>query len=226
MSEAYSYPRRVVTAADIARKIAKLIRQRQMNPGERLREQELADLFGVSRGSVREAFRMLETSGLLDAEPMRGVTIRRMSEAELADSCYISGYLMGLASRRMAESATPEQCAELRRRVENFIARGPGMSIDEFIAASVRCGDYIFRVAGSRVLTEHMRSVYIQGPALIYAPLAFATKTLRQRNVKVWAKLLEAIESGDGPRAEQVARAMHLRGLDSAMSLVGRVPVS
>ena len=55
------------TSALIVEQIRWLIRQGQLLPGDRLpAERELCELFGVSRVTVREALRVLESSGLLD----------------------------------------------------------------------------------------------------------------------------------------------------------------
>src|SRR5450756_1157382 len=43
--------------------------------GERIREQELATLYGVSRGPVREAIRALQERGLVNFFPRRGAYV-------------------------------------------------------------------------------------------------------------------------------------------------------
>lgn len=51
----------------IVEQVRQLMRQRQLKPGDRLpAERELCEQFGVSRVSVREALRMLESSGLVE----------------------------------------------------------------------------------------------------------------------------------------------------------------
>ncbi|NWG46069.1 MAG: GntR family transcriptional regulator [Alphaproteobacteria bacterium] len=205
-------------------RIARLVIERKLTPGERLREQDLADQFGVSRGPIREAFRMLETSGLVESEPMRGVSMRRFTDGEMIDSSMISGFVMGLASRRAAELGTPEQKAELSARVDEFRETGDSLPLDVYVWTSVRLGDYVFQMAGSRVLTEQMRTCFLFGPALVHAPLALSTRPLRVRNLRDWGKLRDHIVAGDGPRAEQQTRRLHQQGLLDALELLGREP--
>jgi len=67
-------------------------------PGEPLREQEISDRFGVSRGPVREALRQLTQQGLLVLEPNKGVRI----------------------AQYLSESVRP-LTIELRRKIETFV---------------------------------------------------------------------------------------------------------
>jgi DNA-binding GntR family transcriptional regulator len=47
----------------------------RLEPGQALREQEISERFGVSRGPVREVFRQLTQQGLLVSEPNKGVRV-------------------------------------------------------------------------------------------------------------------------------------------------------
>ena len=67
---------RVTTSTMVAEKIKDLILQHELRPGDRLpTEQELADRFGVSRISVREATKALGFLGIIDSAPRRGLTV-------------------------------------------------------------------------------------------------------------------------------------------------------
>lgn len=56
--------------------INNLIAKKQLSPGDRLpTEQEMAELFGVSRLSVREATKALGFLGIIDSSPRRGLTV-------------------------------------------------------------------------------------------------------------------------------------------------------
>ena len=54
--------------------IMDLIRNRELKPGDKLPpERELAEKFSISRGSLREAFRVLESRGLIKSKPKQQV---------------------------------------------------------------------------------------------------------------------------------------------------------
>uniref|UniRef100_UPI002FD8D0D6 FadR/GntR family transcriptional regulator n=1 Tax=Aminobacterium mobile TaxID=81467 RepID=UPI002FD8D0D6 len=60
----------------IADEIRNYIIQNQIKPGERLpTERELAQMLGVSRTSVREGIRLLETFQFLEVRSKRGITV-------------------------------------------------------------------------------------------------------------------------------------------------------
>src|SRR5438874_11423204 len=64
---------------EIARQIEKMITEK-MKVGDRLPpERQLADMFGVSRSSIRDAIRTLELSGLVEARQGLGTVVREHS---------------------------------------------------------------------------------------------------------------------------------------------------
>jgi GntR family transcriptional regulator, transcriptional repressor for pyruvate dehydrogenase complex len=61
----------------VARQIAESIRNRQIHSGERLpTERELSSTFGVSRGVIREAIKVLGAPGLVEARQGTGIYVR------------------------------------------------------------------------------------------------------------------------------------------------------
>ena len=56
----------------ITQRVIESILSQKLSPGERLGEQELADLFGVSRTLIREALMQLQTRGFVEVRSRRG----------------------------------------------------------------------------------------------------------------------------------------------------------
>ena len=60
----------------ICKRIEQLVLEGALSPGERLpAERQLADRLGVSRPSLREAFRILSTRGILNSERSGGTYV-------------------------------------------------------------------------------------------------------------------------------------------------------
>lgn len=72
-------------------------------PGQRLVAGDLTAQIGISRGTVREAFRRLEADGLLEIIPNRGAIVRRLSHDQVRELFQIRENLEGLAARLAAE---------------------------------------------------------------------------------------------------------------------------
>lgn len=68
-------------------------------PGERLKEMALAREFEVSQAPVREAFRELETLGVLISKRYRGTRVREISRHETQDVYQLRGYLEEIAAQ-------------------------------------------------------------------------------------------------------------------------------
>lgn len=67
--------------------IQEMILKGELKPGDRLpNEPELARMFGVSRGALREALAVLKAKGVIERRPGKGTYIRRINRAELLGS--------------------------------------------------------------------------------------------------------------------------------------------
>lgn len=85
------------TVETVADALTEAVRTGRLVPGQRLTESEFTARLGVSRSSVREAFRRLTADGLLAAEPHRGVMVRQLSRAEVDNLFQVRGALEALA---------------------------------------------------------------------------------------------------------------------------------
>jgi DNA-binding GntR family transcriptional regulator len=73
---------RVSTVDAIAAALRTRILDGDLGAGERLRELELAEAYGVARHSLRAALRALAADGLVVIEPNRGATVARLTAAD------------------------------------------------------------------------------------------------------------------------------------------------
>src|SRR5215813_8929634 len=92
----------------------------ELPSGTRLRQETLAEQFGVSRTPVREALRKLQASGLVELQPRRGALVRRHSACEIRDAYEVRAELESLAAGLAAERIRPEQLDRLHEALEQF----------------------------------------------------------------------------------------------------------
>lgn len=89
-------------------------------PGQRLREEVLTELTGVSRTPVREALRRLVQEGFVVIEDNRGASIPKYSTKDMDEIYGLRTLLESHAARRAAERITPEQVVEMKRINDKF----------------------------------------------------------------------------------------------------------
>jgi len=80
-----------------------MILNADLKPGDRLRQDELADAFGVSTMPIREALRQLQVEGLVTFRPRRGATVARLAVSDYEEIYHIREELETLACRWVAE---------------------------------------------------------------------------------------------------------------------------
>src|SRR3954471_10599489 len=78
-------------------------------PGDKLNEEDLAGQLNVSRGTVREAFRALESAAPVRTEKNRGVFVRQVSIAEADEIYEVRAGLDELVGRLLAIRIKPPE---------------------------------------------------------------------------------------------------------------------
>lgn len=168
-------------------------------PGTRLIERELCEALGVSRTSVREVLRQLETEQLITVEQRRGPIVAFISVAE-AEAIY--------ETRAIFETAV----------VRAFIDRAPQQDFDQLLVAAREFGeaaeaedrhkllssmslfyDILLRGAGNPVLQSVVRQ--------LMARVAFLRSKSLSEPGRLKFSVAEIQELSDAILARDVARA-------------------
>ncbi len=129
----------------------------ELPSGTKLNEVELAARLGVSRGPVREAFRALEESGLVQLEKNRGVYVRQVSLAEADEIYELRAVLDEYAGRRLAQGATPDDVRALRALVERMEKAVGRSDADGYHDANLAFHDRLVELAGNAKLAQLYR---------------------------------------------------------------------
>jgi DNA-binding GntR family transcriptional regulator len=174
----------------------------QFKPGDRLIERELCEMTGVSRTSVREALRHLESEGLVQNLPNRGPIVATLTLDQAREIYEVRRALEGLAARLFAERAGAEHHAALdavMAALERAFTTGDTRAI---VKATAQFYDVVLGGCGNEVVRRlisslHARVTYLRATSV--SQPGRAPDSLAEMR-----RFVAALKSGDPARAEAV----------------------
>jgi DNA-binding GntR family transcriptional regulator len=191
----------------------------ELPSGTRLRQEALADEFGVSRTPIREALRKLQASGLVELRHNRGAFVRGLSPREIRDAYEVRAELEGLAAELAARRLSHQQLELLDAALHEFRAalartiefrRNPGEHslTDDEIARWGRANDefhqVIQRAAGNDVLVATLAHLHRSVPRDLSRVVLSESTTLLEENVHEHEAIRAAIARRDGGGAREL----------------------
>ena len=179
--------------------------------GAWLRQEQLAEQFGVSRTPVREALRILQASGVVQQMPHRGALVKGPTPTEIREAYVVRAELEGLAAYRTAELANDDEVAMVRHAHEAFVeaiaarlrqplARDSALD-DPWIRANDRFHDAIIECARNQRLKRTILELRGSFPTQSDLGALLEDPTLIEDNARQHARVLAAIERREPARA-------------------------
>jgi DNA-binding GntR family transcriptional regulator len=107
-------------AEQIARAVEREIFRGRLRPGEKLREEELAERFGATRHHVREALVQLARVGIIVRERNRGASVRSFTADEVRQIYEVREILQRQAALRIKLPVEPEAIEKLTRINQDY----------------------------------------------------------------------------------------------------------
>jgi DNA-binding GntR family transcriptional regulator len=178
--------------------------------GRRIRQEELADILGVSRQPISHALQILKRQGLVAEAGKRGLTVAGIDAGRIQDLYQIRTVLDALASRLAATRIARGEVGPADwRAVESALADGaslpPTAAIGTFVAADVAFHTTIYRLSGNGAVEE---TVAAQWPHLMRSmAVVLIGVDLRGRFWSEHRAIWQAIRSGDAEAASAIASA-------------------
>jgi DNA-binding GntR family transcriptional regulator len=203
------------SALHIADRILQAILAKQLAPGTRLGEQQLCDLFGVSRTLIREALTRLESRGIVTVSARRGWFVIEPTVSE-AREAFEARRIIELGLLRQARPLTKSAIQQLR---EHIAREQEAIDGDDVGARSYLLGDFhvcLCECLGNSLLSNTLRDLTAR---------TTLTAMLRQSSGQAedscceHVDIVAALESGDLPLAERLMQA-HLLHVEAGLQQV------
>lgn len=197
-------------ASVVQQEVERAILAGEYAPGTKLTEAMLASRLGVSRGPVREAFRMLEEAGLVRTEKNRGVFVRDIPIDEAVEIFDLRAAMDDLVGRQLAANITTAQLKEIRALVEAMEKAVKAEDAYNYHLLNLKFHDRLVEMAGNRKLTAIYRKLIKE--LSLFRRLNLADGWLLPISAGEHRLILKAIAAGD---PEAAGRAMFQHVMDS-----------
>ncbi|TMD70169.1 MAG: FadR family transcriptional regulator [Chloroflexi bacterium] len=217
----------------VAEQIRRHISLRLIKPGESLpAERELAVMFGVGRPTIQNALRMLEAGGLVESRRGRSggtfvtqrdndslaadeLILRVMRHRkELEDLLQYRGLIEPAVARVAAGARRNPDLAAMRKAIQGMAA---ATTEPEYMRHDTDFHIAVARSTGNAVLTHAIEEIRMKlNDAMTLLP---ESDTWHRRISREHEELLEAIEAGDGRRAERLTE-QHVANSEQSLRAV------
>jgi DNA-binding GntR family transcriptional regulator len=192
----------VTSLADlVTTRVRDLIITGEFKPGQQLKEEELCEVFGISRPPIREAFKTLEANGLVIRRPRRGVIVAEYTTKDVEEVYTIVAMVYQKATDMAMRVITDHYLDLLESNIETMTK---SVSIDppalkDYQEAHTAFHETIMELAGNqrmKVMEKQLR----------YQISIFSYKSLQNRDhllssLDYHQRILEAIRKKDREKA-------------------------
>ncbi|MCU7371917.1 GntR family transcriptional regulator [Paucibacter sp. O1-1] len=209
-----------VTATDrIADSITQAIVERRLMPGTKLAEQQIADIFQVSRTLVRQALNQLSRDRLVTLEPARGAFVAQPSVEEARQVFEVRKMLEAAMIGQLAATITKAQIAQLRAHLK---AEREAVAHTDVSGRTRLLADFhviLARMQGNEVLAQLLTDLLSRSSliALMYQSSHSAAESQAEHE-----SIVDALERGDKKAALKLLEA-HLGNVEANLRLNPRV---
>ncbi|CAN5645082.1 GntR family transcriptional regulator [soil metagenome] len=202
----------------IAARLASDIVTGVYEPGERLKEQEIALRFGTSRAPLREAFRVLEREGLVQVFPWRGVCVIEHSAGEIRDLFDIRAELLALCVRRITEEGSSEKIEAVAREIDKLVALTEAGEDERAYKHQTAAISALTSSFANNPYLHAMVTDFRQKLLWHYCFLGQSTLARRRKSNRLWLAMLKAMRKGAAWEAADAARQVTLATAQFALA--------
>ena len=193
-----------------------------LQPGEEVRESELAERYGVSKSPIRDALQKLELEGLVEIVARRGHRVSQISIADARDILDLRIILEAAAVRRIASDATDAELAAL-----DGFRRANTQSLKEFAGYNRAFHHHLSDLSGNRRLADTMKRLMENYDRLCVVSLSARRTETEAMKVALadHNRLIDALQARNGAAAARLSSKHVDRSRSHVLEGLNRRPV-
>jgi DNA-binding GntR family transcriptional regulator len=191
----------------IAERLRAAILANEFKPGDWLRQEQLAQQFGVSQTPVREALQDLVGEGVVERVPYRGIRVIEFTLTDLRDLYACRAFMEGIAARYAAQHITPKEIAALKRLVDEMATAFARKKWNVYRELNRQFHQGIYATSRHPFLTRTLNQLWTAYPTMMLSNFPGPIRKRRTLNTREHLAIINALETRDATRAERLMRA-------------------
>lgn len=197
------------------RALRNAILSHHLRPGEPLVERDLCEQTGVSRSSIREALRHLESEGLVERTGAKSMTVTLLDRNKAIEIYEVRSALEAEAAKHFAERASDGDIKNLRTcwREVDRASRADSVAYSRELD---RFYEILFAGAGNATAKTIMRTLRARINLMRNVTIRVAPRPRIVASIEQMKKIVDALEMRDGAAAAEASRAFVARSLEFA----------
>jgi DNA-binding GntR family transcriptional regulator len=191
--------------------IKNMIILRDIEPGKKINEEQIAKEIRVSRTPIREALCRLENEGIVKIIPRRGAFVADLTETNVREILLIREVLEGLVARLASENMDEKTLEKLRKALEKVSAiPEKDRELINYTRSEVEFHSLLLGASNNRMLKNMMEIVNAHLQIIRLRTVVLPERALK--TVNEHHQILKAIEKRDADAAEELMRK-HVRSV-------------
>lgn len=204
LDDSFKVNRNPVTLREIVLdKLRSAIMNFQLLPGDRLVERDLCDRLGVSRTSVREALRHLESEGLVEFADAKGPRVAIITLEDARDLYELRAALEGLIVQLFTLRAKPKHIRALEKALAVNRQTLEAGDLTQVLDSVQGFYDVLLEGSGNQVAATQLRQ--LQARISYLRATSVSQENRRGASNQEMERMVEAIKSGDPQAAFQAS---------------------
>ncbi len=196
---------------DVFEYLEKAIIDQTIEPGARLVENRLAEMLGISRTPLREAFHKLEREGWIEKIPSGGFKVVTLTRDDIEQTFGIRSVLEAYAARLAAENHIAKELKPLEKTIKEYQkCLEAGRGSNKLQEINTRFHDILYSLSKSPRLIKMINQLRAQISR--FRQIILTQEEYAKESNLDHIKMVEAIKQRDGAKVEELVRKHIIKG--------------
>ena len=189
---------------EIANTLRDMIMSGELKEGDKIKEDQLCELMGISKTPLREALRVLSAEGLIRLVPNRGAYVSTPTFEEIKEMFDVMSVLEGECARASAQRMTEKDFVTLNKLHEKLEESFRQRNQKDYIRINNSYHTLLQELAGNRILNQIING--LRQKILLYRFQSLNLPERFEQSIREHRDLLEAFRKRDPGKAEDLMR--------------------